>query len=230
MNALWRISLHNPSPSSTESFYADNPPMNTILPPPESPLLLTGAPPEFNIVVIYETANPGRHAKRFSDKLLSEIGDDCQCVRSLWSFDVLGITAVRNAAAGAARAADLLIVSTSGESELSPHVEKWLDLWVWLIDDASPALVALFQDRDGGCVRNIIINLRRLAGERGLEFFPHATFQPSASLVCSERQHLADSTPRHSNRAEPAGAGTTAAQSVTENPHCVAGTAGRRAP
>lgn len=199
--------------------------MKTISPLPELPLLLTGDPPEFNIVVIYENADAGRHAKRFSDKLLSEIGEHCQCVRNLWSFDVLSITEVRNAAASSARAADLLIVSTSGKCELSPHVGKWLDLWAWLIDGASPALVALFQDPNGGCVRKIIINLRRLAGGRGLEFFPHRTFQPSSSLVCSERQHLADADRWHSNHAEPDGNGTMAAQPGRGNPDCVAGTA-----
>ena len=49
--------------------------MNTAIFPPESPAARAGAVPEINIVIIYESAEAGRLAMRFSDKLLCEIGD-----------------------------------------------------------------------------------------------------------------------------------------------------------
>ena len=57
--------------------------MNTATLIPESPALLIDAPPKFNIVIIYEDADAGRRARRFSDTLLHETRDECHCVRNL---------------------------------------------------------------------------------------------------------------------------------------------------
>ena len=168
--------------------------MNTATFPPESRAFLAGAPPEFNIVIIYEDADAGRRAKRFSDRLLREIGDQFRCVRNLWSFDVLAITDVRNAAAGIARTADLVVVSASGERELAPQAEEWLDLWGWLIDGSTPALVALFENAEGEFTRQIRSVLSALARDKRLEFFPHPTSKPSAGFVNTELERLAGSS------------------------------------
>jgi hypothetical protein len=141
---------------------------------------IAGGLPEFSIVIIYEGTEAGRRAKRLSDRLLREIGDQFRCVQNLWSFDVLSITEVRNAAAGIARAADVVVLSASGDRELAPHVEKWLELWAWMIDGTDPALVALFESADGECARKIRTGLRALARDKQLKFFPHPTFESSA--------------------------------------------------
>jgi len=165
--------------------------MNTATFPPESPALLTAGLPEFNIVMIYEDAAAGRRAKRFSDRLLCEIGDQHHCVRNLWSFDVLSLTGVRNAAAGIARAADLVVVSVSGDRAFTPKVEEWLELWAWMIDGSAPALVALFENKEGEFTPRIREKLKALARDKQLEFFPHATSKPSASFVNVELERLA---------------------------------------
>ncbi|MDR3406250.1 MAG: hypothetical protein P4L99_27450 [Chthoniobacter sp.] len=198
--------------------------MNTATLIPESPALLIDAPPKFNIVIIYEDADAGRRARRFSDTLLREMRDECHCVRNLWSFDVLDMTNIRNAAASAAQAADLVILSASGQRELPPHLEGWLDLWVWLIDGNKPALVGLFENADGGCAQGMRRSLRARTVGKKLEFFPHTTFEPEASFVCAEREHLAGSSRWHFNPARTAGAGAMAAQPGREHPGCVAGT------
>jgi hypothetical protein len=199
--------------------------MNTATLPPQSRALLNGTPPEFNIVMIYEDGDAGRRAKRFSDKLLHEIGCRCQCVRNLWSFDVLAITNVRNAAAGIARAADLVIVSTSGERELSPHIEKWLDLWAWLIDGTNPALVALFENANGEHAGKIRWSLRGLAAGKRLPFFAHTTFEPSADLVRTEREYFACSHHRHAETNDVVAKWTPLGMN---QPGAAAGLAGRR--
>ena len=129
--------------------------MNTAWLTPESRALLAGPSLKINIVIIYEDAESGRRAKRFSDKLLRELGEQFRCARNLWSFDVLAITDVRNAAAGVGQPPTWLSSPASGERELAPQVEQWLDLWAWLIDGTSPALVALFGNGDGGCAQKI---------------------------------------------------------------------------
>lgn len=130
---------------------------------------------QFHIVMIYEDAEGGSRAQRFADKLLGEIRTDCECVSDLWRFDVLGITEVRNAAVRAATAADLVIVSASGERDLPPAVEDCLELWAWMIDGTRPALVALFPDSEGKCVRRIQARLRAIAAQKDLEFFAQTT-------------------------------------------------------
>ena len=63
----------------------------------------------------------------------------------IWNFDVLGIREVRDLAAGAARKADIVIVSLSGRTELAHTIWGWLNMWLWLLEEENPALVALFE-------------------------------------------------------------------------------------
>jgi len=159
--------------------------MNNARLTPESRPPIAGGLRKFNIVIIYEDADAGRRAKHFSDSLLREIGHQFRCVQNLWSFDVLSITEVRNAAAGIARAADLVVLSASGEHELSPRVEKWLALWTWMIDGSTPALVGLFENAEGEFTQIITGRLSALARKERLEFFPHSTFNgaPASGLA-----------------------------------------------
>ncbi|MBV8330248.1 MAG: hypothetical protein JOZ61_07255 [Verrucomicrobia bacterium] len=62
----------------------------------------------------------------------------------MWNFDVLEIREVRNDAATASKQADLMIVSVSVRTELPGSVRAWLDMWLELLDDEHPALVAFF--------------------------------------------------------------------------------------
>jgi hypothetical protein len=94
------------------------------------------------------------------------------------------------AAAEVAKAADLLIVSTSGERDLSAQVEKWIELWAWLASDTFPAVVALFQKVNCRQAEKIQLALRRLANRRGFEYFAQANPQPRPTLVRAEREHL----------------------------------------
>jgi hypothetical protein len=94
------------------------------------------------VVLIYENFAAGAHARclfeslaRASDKTLEE---------RMWNFDLLGVREARNGAARAARKADIVAVSVSGQLELPGAVRAWLDMWLWLLEDENPALVALF--------------------------------------------------------------------------------------
>lgn len=194
---------------------------------PESRALLNDIRRVFNIVMIYEDADAGRRVKRFSDKLLYALGDEYHYQRNLWSFDVLAITNVRNAAAGVARAADVVIVSASGNHDLSIQVEKWLDLWAWLTNETNPALVALFENTDGRSAQEIRRRLRALTANKQLGFFPHTTFEPSANLLRTEREFLTGSRGCYSDRAATVDHGATAAQPRKEHLSCVGRTAER---
>lgn len=156
--------------------------MNASQPPRNVVTCLTDTPSEFHIVILYEDGDSGRRGKRISDKLLLESGGEGGCSRQLWSFDVLAISDVAEAAATAAGQADLLIVSVSGERELPEHVQGWLARWISRIDK-KPSLMATFEKTNDREAHRAHLFLQTLAGEKGLVYFPQRDFPPSAESV-----------------------------------------------
>ena len=125
--------------------------------------------PVFKTLLIYENFAAGVHARRFfealarvSDKALEE---------QMWNFDILGIREARNAAASAARKADVVAVSVSGQLELPGTVQAWFDMWLWLLEDENPALVALFDSSATPNIASIRAYLSRIARRAGIRFF-----------------------------------------------------------
>ncbi len=131
-------------------------------------------------VLIYQDLEAVRVAKSFCDRLEGILNVKCQLGDRVWRFDVLGIPEFRNAAASAAAKADLVIVSKSDCSELPAKVREWLDMWMWLIDQTNPALIALF-----GAPRSesapIRAQLRNVTRNNGIDFFSAAIPQEAQS-------------------------------------------------
>jgi hypothetical protein len=128
-----------------------------------------GYHPVLKAVLIYENFAIGARARSFfeglarrSDKTLDE---------QMWSFDVLGIRQERNGAASAARKADVVAVSASGQSELPGAVRAWLDMWLWLPEDEKPALIALFDSFATPNNASICAYLSCIAQRAGINFF-----------------------------------------------------------
>ncbi len=90
-----------------------------------------------------------------------------------WSFDTLGISEIRVAAAGAARKADVVMLSVSGRKKLPGIVKTWLDMWLWLLDSGDPAFVALFDASAPQYTLSIRAYLSSAAREAGIDFFSH---------------------------------------------------------
>lgn len=126
----------------------------------------TATLPKLRVTILYECLDAGKRAKRFSDELAADQTIDL----SVWSFRVLGIREVRNVAASTAAAADLVILSLSGEKPLAAPVQEWIEMWTWLIEDHRPAVVALMAspDAEGARIRSY---LRRGAAGKRLPFF-----------------------------------------------------------
>jgi hypothetical protein len=93
-----------------------------------------------------------------------------------WNFEVLGIREARNGAASAARKADVVALSASGQLELPGTVRAWFDMWLWLLEDEKPAL---FDSSDTPTVSSISAYLSRIAQRAGIEFF---SAHPQVSL------------------------------------------------
>ena len=122
-------------------------------------------------VLIYENFEAGLFARWFSERLVC--ASDIALKEQMWNFDVLRIREVRNAAASAARKADVVILSVSGRAELPVTIRAWLDLWLWLLDKEHPALVALFESSASRNIPSIRAYLSNIARRDGIDFFPH---------------------------------------------------------
>jgi alpha-L-fucosidase len=92
---------------------------------------------------------------------------------------------IRNDAATAAKQADLMIVSVSGRTELPGSVRAWLDMWLELLDDEHPALVAFFNTAASPKMPSIRAYLSTIAERAGIAFFLHkkATAAGNSGLI-----------------------------------------------
>jgi hypothetical protein len=129
----------------------------------------TGHNSVFKTVLIYENFTTGMRARRFFKALAR--ASDKTVEEQMWNFEVLGIREARNAAASAARKADVVAVSISGQLELPGTVQAWFDMWLWLLEDENPALIALFDSSATPNIVSIRAYLSCVARRAGIEFF-----------------------------------------------------------
>ena len=127
--------------------------------------------PLVKAVLIYENFAAGVRAQWFCEKFVRLL--DVRLEETNWSFDALGISEIREAAAGAARQADVVMLSVSGRKKLPGIVKTWLDIWLWLLDSEDPAFVALFDASAPHYLGSIRAYLSSVAREAGIDFFSH---------------------------------------------------------
>jgi hypothetical protein len=148
----------------------------------ETPVLQKGQKKRvFKAVLIYENFAAGVRARWFCERLIRAL--DGTLEEQMWNFDTLRIREARNAAASAARKADVVIVSVSGHTQLPGTIRAWLDMWLWLHKKENPALVALFDSPARRSIGSICAYLSSIARRSMIDFFPHETTRS----VCPER-------------------------------------------
>jgi hypothetical protein len=133
--------------------------------------------PKFSVVMIYEDGITGRRGKLFYEKLLHELGAECDFSLDIWNFGVLAVPEIGDLAARAAAQAEAVILSCHGGAELPPEIRDWIGRWPELIRYNDPALIVLLdepQTRRGESSTSAY--LRRLADRNGIDFFIHPTF------------------------------------------------------
>jgi hypothetical protein len=139
--------------------------------------------PLLKAVLIYENFAAGLRARWFCERLAGAL--DCTLEEEMWNFEVLRIREDRNAAASAARKADVVVISVSGRTELPRAIRAWLDMWLWLLEKENPALVGLFDSsvpRHVGSIRSYLSSIARRAG---IDFRPHEINQRRLQSVVS---------------------------------------------
>lgn len=120
-------------------------------------------------VLIHENFAVGVRARRFFEGLARASDETLE--EKTWNFEVLGIRELRNAAASAARRSDVVAVAMSGQKDLPATVQAWLDMWLWLLEDEKPALLALFDSPSGPNTAPVHAHLSCIAARAGIDFF-----------------------------------------------------------
>jgi hypothetical protein len=134
-------------------------------------------------VLIHENFAVSVHARQFFAGIAHASARPLE--ERMWSFDVLGIREMRNAAASAARKADLAAIALSGRLELPSSVREWLDLWLWILEDEKPVFIALFDSRSPGNTP-IHTHLSSVAAKAGIDFFwgqRHVSLFPVVEVI-----------------------------------------------
>ena len=133
--------------------------------------------------MIYEDAATGAQAKEFCDRFIRTLDRECHLNSNIWSFPVLRIPEIRNIAASAAAAADIVIFAATGKQSLPRKIEDWVEMWAWLLDRARPALVSVIADPEAKCAGEIRSYLKKVAKGNGLAFFAGSTFATGAARM-----------------------------------------------
>jgi hypothetical protein len=133
---------------------------------------------QLKAVAIYEDGSTGRRAKRFYDKLILELDDQCDFSLQLWSFQVLAIPELRKSAIESAAQADFVILSLHGKAGLPVDIREWIETWSKLIIGKDLALITLVDKstvRDGTNA-SALVYLKRLAKRTKVDFFGYTFF------------------------------------------------------
>ena len=133
---------------------------------------------QFKAVAIYEDGSTGRRAKRFYDKLILELEDECDFSLQLWSFQVLAIPELRKSAIESAAQADFVILSLHGKAGLPVDIREWIETWSKLIVGKGPALIALVDKSTtrGGTNDSALAYLKGVAKRTEVDFFGYTFF------------------------------------------------------
>lgn len=129
--------------------------------------------PVINVVTAYEDFATGQRAIETYSNLVLRLGHEFQFRTNMWKFEVLQQPKLLEMAVQDALDAQIIIVSTHGESELPQPVQDWIQMWASRRDGDACALVALFD-----CVtparlevRSIRSHLSRIALAGQMDFF-----------------------------------------------------------
>lgn len=135
----------------------------------------TGASLALNVLIVYDNRAAGQRAMRLYRDLACQQAGELSLRPRLWRLDVVVDPVCSGFAIADAVNADLLMISTSGQSALSPPAQHWLKLCLALARKrgTSVAMIALVGTASKINETDFLTLqfLRRSAEEAGLDFF-----------------------------------------------------------
>ncbi|EEF62489.1 hypothetical protein [Pedosphaera parvula] len=146
--------------------------------------------PFFNVVIAYEDFAAGKHAQETYDFLVSQLGRDYIFSNQMWKFDLLGNSKMKEMAVKDAEAADLIIISSHGTSELPGEVKSWIDQWTSEKGHAM-ALVNLVDcpEEGGADSTQLKVYLQSVARKAKMDFFSQPNEWPDKEVEPSNRHN-----------------------------------------
>ncbi len=139
----------------------------------------------FGVVIAYDTPRAARRAMRLVNGIVEPFGREWNVHRNLWRFDILGLPVARRSATADAAKANLLVIATGGDADLSAPVKAWLAEWSAKTNSGASALVALLllprtATEGQSSVHRFLQTTARKAGQ---DFFAH---ELRASLLSTD--------------------------------------------
>jgi hypothetical protein len=126
-----------------------------------------------NVVIAFDDLRAGRKAKELCDRLALRPSPDCALHIGLWSLSVLQIPQVLQAAATQAARAALVVVTVSGQTDLTVSAKTCVTMFSTGKTSAHGALTVLFHgaSRPRENLAPSCAFLRRAARTAGRTFF-----------------------------------------------------------
>lgn len=129
----------------------------------------------FDLVVAYEDTPTRNRALLLYDRLSEQLADDYDFQCTWWKFDHLCSHTLREQAADAAGAANMVIMSLRSGLMLPPMAKIWIDTWLSRKEIRKSALVGLIGERQQSdpATPPVVTYLERIARKAKMDFFVH---------------------------------------------------------
>jgi hypothetical protein len=168
--------------------------------------------PMLDALILYEDLSTALRAKYSLDRLPRQLGANAGLTTKLWRLDLLRQLFLKEQAAIEAAAADVIILSVHGRTDLPVAVREWLGRWLDQKEDRPYAFGVLLdpQVASQGCHNPVLAHVQRIADAGGSDLFCGFCEAPASELdsaiaEISERTHRSSSvleemlkrSPRH---------------------------------
>lgn len=100
----------------------------------------------FNVILVYEDRASAQRGLALYQRLMRDLGVDCDFNLNVWKFAVLGLARLDEISTEQAAEADLVIVCTRDAVEPPARVQAWFERWLELKGRNDCALVVLGED------------------------------------------------------------------------------------
>jgi hypothetical protein len=137
--------------------------------------------PALAVQIVYEDKETGLCARRTFEHVVDHFSGEADFEVALWRFDLLQDDTLRQLAARAAAAADIVLIAAHGRERLPEAVSSYVEEWLALKPGVPPALVLSFDAsaKNSPVANRILGEWERLTRSAGVELIPH--FGPAAS-------------------------------------------------
>ncbi len=150
-----------------------------------------------NILVVYADTFTGSRVMEIYQHLHQRLGAEFEFHLTWWRFDHLAHPQISEAAATAAKDADVIVFTVKSGDDLAEPVKKWIERWTPAKGGQNRFLFALVELGGEDVAENTpaLTYLREVAEQYGIDYLPYRTknfsnfIHPSFEVV---RQRTAD--------------------------------------